>query len=397
MFVIGTRPDLIKMAPLIHEAKKRSDVKPVICSTGQHKEMLESLYKLFEFEPDVDFKLMKPNQNLVHLHSETMNWMQNAIVKYDPNWVAVCGDTTTAHAAAMTAFYMKVPVCHVEAGLRTYDINAPFPEELNRRAVGLVTQAHICPTQESAQNLLNEKIDPSSFIEITGNSVIDALHFVSNKIAQPGLNEEFEKKYGYLKNRDFILATMHRRENFGPAQKEVLRALLDIVKARNIDILFPVHPNPNVRIAVDEIYNSEYGESVFWLEEAKPAKSAKGRILLTDPLDYADLVHTMKNCKFVMTDSGGLQEEAPSFAKKILVLRQSTERPEGVTAGFSHVVGTNRELIVQEACKLTDKRDHWDAKPVPKNPYGDGFTSRRIMDILARHQGSLSKGGLEAG
>lgn len=382
MFVIGTRPDLIKMAPLIKEAKIREDINPVICSTGQHKEMLESLYKLFDFEPDVDFKLMKPNQNLVQLHSETMSWMQNAIERFNPSWVAVCGDTTTAHAAAMTAFYMKVPVAHVEAGLRTYDINSPFPEEMNRRVVGIVAKAHLCPTEESAKNLRKEKVDESSIIRVTGNSVIDSLHFVSDKIAQPNLNSEFEKKYAYLDNTDFILVTMHRRENFGPSQKEVLQAFLDIVKTRKINILFPVHPNPNVRDAVDEYYKNEYGRHVLWLDDANETNSSHGQILLTNPLDYPNLVYLMKRCKFVMTDSGGLQEEAPSFAKKLLVLRQSTERPEGVLAGFSNLVGTDRRHIVNEACKLIDKNNHWEDSTTPINPYGDGFASGRIMDIL---------------
>lgn len=384
MFIIGTRPDLIKMAPLIQEAKRRGDIRPVICSTGQHNEMLESLYKLFDFEPDVDFKLMKPDQSLVHLHSETMNWMHDAIVKYKPHWVAVCGDTTTAHAAAMVAFYMKVPVAHVEAGLRTYDINAPFPEEMNRRAVGLVAKAHLCPTKESAKNLLNEKIDSSSFIEITGNTVIDSLQFVSKKIeSTKDMFDSFSKRYSYLNGRNFILVTMHRRENFGPAQREVLRAFLDIVKSRNVDIVFPVHPNPNVRAAVTEIFQDTLGEKVVWLNEAQNNRGSGGRILLCDPLDYADLVYLMKNCRFLMTDSGGLQEEAPSFAKKLLVLRQSTERPEGVTAGFSNVVGTDRALIVLEALKLIDNENHWGGKPVPINPYGDGLTSGRIMGILS--------------
>lgn len=386
MFVLGTRPDLIKMAPLILEAKRRDDICPVICSTGQHKEMLESLYDLFGFEPDIDFKLMKPNQSLVYLHSETMNWMHDAIVKYKPSWVAVCGDTTTAHAAAMTAFYLKVPIAHVEAGLRTYDINAPFPEEMNRRAVGLVAKVHLCPTQEAARNLQTEKIDPSSFIEITGNTVIDSLHFVSKKIeTQTDLNQQFQQKYSFLKNRNFILATMHRRENFGQAQKETLQAFLDIVKSRNIDILFPVHPNPNVRAAVDDIYKNEYGKHVVWLDKFNKTNSATptGRIILTDPMDYPDLVYTMKHCKFLMTDSGGIQEEAPSFSKKLLVLRQSTERPEGVTAGFSQIVGTDRHLILKEAQKLIDKENHWESTP-PLNPYGDGFSSGRIMGILAQ-------------
>ncbi len=389
MFVIGTRPDLIKMARLIHEAKDRADIHPVICSTGQHREMLESLYTLFDFQPDVDFKLMKPNQSLVHLHSETMNWMSDAILKYKPSWVVVNGDTTTAHAAAMAAFYMKIPIAHVEAGLRTYDINSPFPEEMNRRAVGLVAKAHLCPTTEAAQNLLNEKIDTASFIEITGNTVIDSLHFVSKKIEnQPDLTEKFQKKYSFLNDRSFILATMHRRENFGEAQKETLSAFLDIVKTRNVDILFPVHPNPNVRAAVDDIYEKEYGKYVFWaseIENSIPTNST-GRIILSDPFEYPDFVYNMKNCKFLMTDSGGLQEEAPSFAKKLLVLRQSTERPEGVTAGFSQVVGTERKLIVREAIKLIDLEDHWESQAPPINPYGDGYSSRRIMGILAQPQ-----------
>lgn len=386
MFVIGTRPDLIKMAPLILEAKARPDIHPVICSTGQHKEMLASLYKLFDFEPDVDFKLMKPNQSLIHLHSETMIWMSETISKYKPSWVVVNGDTTTAHAAAMAAFYLKVPVAHVEAGLRTYDINSPFPEEMNRRAVGLVAKVHLCPTPEAAQNLQNEKIDAASSIKITGNTVIDSLHFVSKKIdSQPDLTESFRQKYAFLLNREFILVTMHRRENFGDAQHEVLRAFLDIVKNRKIDILFPVHPNPNVRTAVNEIYQNEYGHYVHWINETgNPPTSEKGRILLTDPFDYPDFVYNMKNCKFLMTDSGGLQEEAPSFAKKLLVLRQSTERPEGVEAGFSQIVGTERRLIVQEALKLIDAENYWESRIPPINPYGDGFSSGRIMGILAR-------------
>ena len=385
MFVLGTRPDLIKMARLIHEAKKRADIHPVICSTGQHKEMLENLYKLFDFEPDEDFKLMKPNQSLVHLHSETMIWMHDVIEKYKPSWVVVNGDTTTAHAAAMTAFYLKVPVAQVEAGLRTYDIGSPFPEEMNRRAISLVAKAHLCPTQEAAHNLRDERIDASSFIEITGNTVIDSLHFVSEKIKTPDLSLEFQRKFSFLKKRDFILVTMHRRENFGQAQKEVLQAFLDIVQTRNIDILFPVHPNPNVRASVDDIYKNEYGENVIWLTEANKNFSASsgGRIFLTDPFDYLEFVYAMKHCKFIMTDSGGMQEEAPSFAKKLLVLRQSTERPEGVAAGFSQVVGTDRQGIVNEAHKLIDKEDHWENQVPPLNPYGDGFSSARIMGILA--------------
>lgn len=384
VFVFGTRPEFIKMWPLVLEAQKNKNINSIVCSTGQHKEMLESLYLFFDFKPDVDFKLMKANQSLTHLHAETMRCMDQVIQTYTPDWVVVQGDTTSAHAAAMAAFYQKVPVAHVEAGLRTYDIQSPFPEEMNRRAIGLIAKAHLCPTEAAALNLKNEKIDQESFIEVTGNTGIDMLGLVAAKSEGSGVYQQiFKEQFNFLNDEKFILATMHRRENFGETQKEILRAFLQIVKSREINILFPVHPNPNVRSLVENIYQSELGKSVLWAgrQDDYNKKEKSGKIFLTEPLDYPALVYAMKKCHFVLTDSGGLQEEAPTFGKKILVLRKSTERPEGVQAGFSKLVGTSYEAIVEESVRLCDSLQHW-VGVVPTNPYGDGHAAGRIIDIL---------------
>lgn len=386
VFVFGTRPELIKMIPLIIESKKRPGARTIVCSTGQHKDMLESLYQFFDIRPDVDFQLMKTNQSLVGLHAETMNKMLKVIEQYRPDWVVVQGDTTSAHAAAMTAFYQKIAVAHVEAGLRTYDIRSPFPEEMNRRVIGLVAKAHLCPTKEAAANLKKEQTDAASFIEITGNTGIDTLMLVAEKIkTQENLKKTFVERFSFLNNEKFILVTMHRRENFGSAQQEVLKAFLEITKLRNINILFPVHPNPNVRKAIDETFSAQIGKSVFWVDKnyTNQKENKSGNIFLLDPLEYSSLVYVMQKCHFLMTDSGGLQEEAPSFAKKILVLRSSTERPEGVTAGFSQLVGTDFKKIVAEALVLIDSQDHWDQE-IPVNPYGNGSAAKIILDILTR-------------
>jgi UDP-N-acetylglucosamine 2-epimerase (non-hydrolysing) len=382
-FVFGTRPELIKMVPLIFEARKRSEVRTVVCSTGQHKDMLDSLYNFFKFAPDIDFQLMKPNQSLAGLHAETMQAMSRVIADERPDWVVVQGDTTSAHAAAMTAFYQKIPVAHVEAGLRTYDIHSPFPEEMNRRAIGLVAKVHFCPTEDAALNLKGEMTDPSSLIEKTGNTGIDTLKIVADLVeSNPLLKKNFSEQFSFLKNEKFILATVHRRENFGKSQQQILQAFLKIVKKYKINILFPVHPNPNVRQSVDDIFKDEVGKSVFWTYQKTDIKTEGGKIFLTDPLDYPALVHCMEKCEFLMTDSGGLQEEAPSFGKKILVLRASTERPEGVEAGFSKLVGTDTEVILKEADLLL-QQNNWNGA-IPVNPFGDGKASVRIIDTLIR-------------
>lgn len=386
VFVFGTRPELIKMAPLILEAKANPNIKAVVCSTGQHREMLIPLYNLFEIKPDIDFDLMKANQNLVSLHSETMLRMIPVIEEHKPDWVVVQGDTTSAHAAAMAAFYQKVPVAHVEAGLRTYDINSPFPEEMNRRAIGLVAKLHLCPTDVALKNLETEKTDASAKLMTTGNTGIDALTLVSKIIdTNVALKEEYQKKFSYLSLNRFVLATMHRRENFGSAQLEILKSFLYTAQNHKMDVLFPVHPNPNVRNSVESAFKEEMNKCVFKLQDLNESQiknlaGGSGRIFLIDPLEYAALVFLMKQCQFVMTDSGGLQEEAPTFKKKILVLRNSTERPEGVTAGFSVLVGTDYKKIVQEV-DLSVQQDSTTLQKL-ENPFGDGQASKRIVQAL---------------
>ena len=389
VFVFGTRPELIKMAPLILEAKANPNIKAVVCSTGQHREMLVPLYNLFEIKPDIDFDLMKANQNLVSLHSETMLRMIPVIEQHKPDWVVVQGDTTSAHAAAMAAFYQKVPVAHVEAGLRTYDINSPFPEEMNRRAIGLVAKLHLCPTDVALKNLETEKTDVSAKLMTTGNTGIDALTLVSKIIdTNAALKDEYLKKFSYLNLNRFVLATMHRRENFGSAQQEILKSFLYTAQNHKLDMLFPVHPNPNVRNSVEAAFKEEMNKTVFKLQdlsesEIKNLAGGSGRIFLIDPLDYASLVFFMKSCRFVMTDSGGIQEEAPTFKKKILVLRASTERPEGVTAGFSVLVGTDYKKITQEV-DLTVQQDSAQLQKL-ENPFGDGQASKRIVEALLKN------------
>lgn len=386
VFAFGTRPEFIKMFPIISAARNNPRIKTVVCSTGQHKDMLEGLYDFFNFKPDIDFKLMRPDQNLTYLHAETMSCMSTVIAELKPKWVVVQGDTTSAHAVAVAAFYQKISVAHVEAGLRTYDINSPFPEEMNRRAIGLVAKVHLCPTADAASNLKTEKTDKLSFIEVTGNTGIDTLKIVSDLLdSSMLLKQNYAQQFAFLKNEKFILATLHRRENFGEPLKHVLRAFLEIVKSRHINILFPVHPNPNVRAIVDEVFQSEYNKSVIWVNGDYQANNDNidGKIFLVNPLDYPALVYAMKKCEFLMTDSGGLQEEAPSFGKKILVLRGSTERPEGVAAGFSTLVGTDFFKIVKESHALLDKKDKWTGS-VPLNPYGDGESSARILNILMK-------------
>ncbi|MGZ3726456.1 MAG: non-hydrolyzing UDP-N-acetylglucosamine 2-epimerase [Pseudobdellovibrio sp.] len=388
VFVYGTRPEFIKLYPLIMEARKNPDLHAVVCSTGQHNEMLENLYRLFVMRPDIDFKLMKPDQNLSELHAETMNSVNSVIRELKPDWLVVQGDTTSAHAAAMAAFYQKVPVAHVEAGLRTNDIYSPFPEEMNRRAISLVAKVHLCPTKEAAINLRNENIDKNSFIEVTGNTSIDTLRIISEKIENSAiLKRIFTDEFSFLNNEKFILATMHRRESFGRAQENVLKAFLAIVKKNPINILFPVHPNPNVKESIERVFSAELNKSVFKLKEnsGPVAPGKQGKIFLTEPLGYPSLVYAMKRCHFLMTDSGGLQEEAPTFGKKILVLRNTTERPEGVAVGFSKLVGSDYRQIVTESENLSESLSHWTGD-VPLNPFGDGHSSKRIMNLLMQTQ-----------
>lgn len=389
LFVFGTRPELIKMLPLMTGARRNPELDAVLCSTGQHRDMLEGLYSFFGLQPDVDLALMKPNQTLADLHATIMTKLEVLLREQAPDCVVVQGDTTTAQAAAMAAFYARVPVAHIEAGLRTYDIDSPFPEEMNRRVITLLSRLHFCPTHEAAANLYREKPDASSEVIVTGNTGIDTLMIAAEKIrADRDLQDQLRARFEYLGEKKFILMTMHRRENFGPAQREILKSCLELARSRPVNILFPMHPNPAVRQAVREVFAAEMGQTVVAPDTdpgcSRPVtgdRGVSGKIFLTEPLDYPSMVYIMERCEFLMTDSGGLQEEAPSFGKKLMVLRTSTERPEGISAGFSTLVGTDSAKILATAHAWLDQSRLWSG-PIPENPYGDEKASERILQKL---------------
>jgi UDP-N-acetylglucosamine 2-epimerase (non-hydrolysing) len=365
--VFGTRPEAIKMAPVIRELKRRSinsGFRSVVCVTAQHRQMLDQVLNLFEIVPDYDLDVMQENQSLIQVASAVMSRLEPILQAEKPDWVLVQGDTTTAAAASLPAFYFRIKVGHVEAGLRTHDKWHPFPEELNRRVAGIISDLHLAPTERARQNLLREGI-PDNFIVVTGNPVIDALHWVASL---PFNVRSLNVKPEVLPGDDvkLILVTAHRRENFGHPIENICLALNDIAKRYDgrVRIVYPVHMNPNV------------WEPVHRLLGDVP------NIYLLPPLDYLPLVHLMKLCYLVLTDSGGIQEEAPGLGKPVLVLREVTERPEAVEAGRVRVVGTSREKIVGEAVKLLENSDAYEKMARAKSPYGDGYAAEGIVKAL---------------
>lgn len=358
--VIGTRPEAIKMAPVIRELRTRNDrIASYVCVTAQHRDLLDQVLGLFEIVPDFDLNLMRPNQTLAQLTSAVLTNLEPILDDVRPDWLLVQGDTTTVMAASLLAFYHNIPVGHIEAGLRTHDKRQPFPEEINRLIADSVADLHFAPTAQSKENLLAEGIPPNS-IHVTGNTVIDALlQAVEMPKDTPSPLDDIPE------GKRIILLTTHRRENFGEPLSQIFEAVLDIVHRYNdVLIVFPVHPNPNVRAAVDKILVGH------------PS------ILLTSPLDYLTLAHTLKQAYIVLTDSGGLQEEAPSLGKPVLVLRNTTERPEAIEAGTSLLIGTQKERIMAAVCNLLDNDSAYQIMARASNPYGDGNASRRIVDTL---------------
>lgn len=364
LFVFGTRPEAIKMAPIIHAAKKQPenfDVK--ICLTGQHKEMLHHVMEFFELTADVDLALMKPNQTLFDITADALRSMEKVLNDFSPDIVLVQGDTTTAFVGALAAFYKKIKVAHIEAGLRSFDKYAPFPEEINRKMAGAIADYHFAPTIAAADNLHRENITQNVFI--TGNTVIDALLWGVNKIRT---NETYAQPFQFLDlNKKIILVTGHRRENFGKPFENICDALHFIsTEYPDVQIVYPVHLNPNVQSVVKE------------------RLSNKSNVFLIDPLDYPHLIWLMDKSYFVITDSGGIQEEAPSLGKPVLVMREVTERMEGVTAGTALLVGTSKDRIIDEVIKLLEEKEHYLTMSKAVNPYGDGTTSEQIISILAK-------------
>ena len=371
MIVFGTRPEAIKIAPLVHALKAESDQFELkVCVTSQHRQMLDQVLDVLDIKPDIDLNLMKQDQNLSNLTSLILDAMQNVFIQYRPDVVLVHGDTTTTLATSMAAFYASIPVGHVEAGLRTYDLKAPFPEEFNRQITSKITKWHFAPTDISRQNLLSEGVDKLS-ITVTGNTVIDALYWVLKQIdkdenRQKNLENFLNAKLSInWQGEDFILVTAHRRENFGDGFLQICSALRELaLKYPKIHFVYPVHLNPNVSKPVYEILNNF------------------DNIHLIKPLEYEPFVYLLKHSYLVLTDSGGVQEEAPSLGKPVLVMRDVTERPEAVEAGTVEIVGSNHQRIVQGVSRLLDDKKHYQTMSRAHNPYGDGLACKRIVDVL---------------
>ena len=357
LIIFGTRPEAIKMAPLVLRLRQSLEVK--VCVTGQHRQMLDQVLGLFQIVPDYDLNLMKPNQNLANLTAEVLNGVTQILQKRKFDWVLVQGDTTSTMAGAMAAFYQKVRVGHVEAGLRTYNLNSPFPEELNRQVTSKMAQLHFAPTAESKQNLLKEGFSENN-ISITGNTVIDALHWVLEHSTPLDLALPID-----LQQSRMILVTGHRRENFGEGFQQICEALQTIaLQQPDVQIVYPVHLNPNV------------------LEPVNRILSNLPNMHLLEPLEYPQFVHLMNQSALILTDSGGVQEEAPSLGKPVLVMRDTTERPEGVQAGTVKLVGANQRTIVDETIRLLNDSEAYRKMAFAHNPYGDGTASNKIMDAL---------------
>ncbi len=378
MLVFGTRPEAIKMAPLVKEFQKHPETfQTIVCVTGQHREMLDQVLHLFDIKPDYDLNIMKQGQDLYDVTSRVLLGMRDVLKEANPDVVLVHGDTTTSTASALAAFYQQIPVGHVEAGLRTHDIYSPWPEEMNRLITGRIATYHFSPTALSKQNLLDEGINEEA-ITVTGNTVIDALYMVVDKIkSDKQLGEELEtllRESGYDVNRlngtrKLVLITGHRRENFGEGFISMCRAIKALTeKYPNVDFVYPMHLNPNVRKPIYEVFGEDLSDldNMFFIE----------------PLEYLSFVYLMEKSTIVLTDSGGIQEEAPGLGKPVLVMRDTTERPEALEAGTVKLVGTDYDKIVNEVSALLDDMDYYDRMSKAVNPYGDGLACHRICNSL---------------
>jgi UDP-N-acetylglucosamine 2-epimerase (non-hydrolysing) len=366
LIVFGTRPEAIKMAPVVSAFQSNPDFETRVCVTAQHREMLDQVLSLFEITPEHDLDLMTNGQTLAEITSRVLLGINNVLTQWAPDLVLVHGDTTTTAATSMACFYQRIPVGHVEAGLRTGNMWSPWPEEYNRRLTGLVTRLHFAPTQQARMNLLAEKV-PADWIEVTGNTVIDALLHVSDRIdCDAGLQEQFRKKFDFLDNRKrMVLVTGHRRENFGDGMREICGALLAISRRNDLQIVYSVHLNPNVKGPVE-----------FMLAD-------QPNIHLIPSQDYLSFVYLMTKSDIILTDSGGIQEEAPSLGKPVLVMRDTTERPEAIEAGTAKLVGANAANIVKAVIQLFDEPGAYALMSNSTNPYGDGQAAARIVSQVA--------------
>ena len=377
MLVFGTRPEAIKMCPLVKEfQKRREEFETIVCVTGQHREMLDQVLKIFDVKPDLDLSIMKQGQDLTDVTVRILNGMRDVFKECQPDVVLVHGDTTTSTAAALAAFYAQIPVGHVEAGLRTHNIYSPWPEEMNRQITGRIATYNFSPTPLSEKNLQEEKAHGN--IYVTGNTVIDALHMVVDKLKNDIALAEVQNKVlldaGYdvsrlANGKKLVLITGHRRENFGDSFIRMVTAMKDLSeKYPEVDFVYPMHLNPNVRKPIHEVFGADLTRPNFFFIE---------------PLQYLEFVHLMNKAYIVLTDSGGIQEEAPGLGKPVLVMRDTTERPEALASGTVHLVGTDYDKIVNEVSTLLDDKGAYARMSQAVNPYGDGQACRRIADALA--------------
>ena len=378
MLVFGTRPEAIKMAPLVKEFQKcPEDFKTIVCVTGQHRQMLDQVLNLFEIKPDYDLDIMKQGQDLYDVTARVLVGLRDVLKEAQPDVVLVHGDTTTSTASALAAFYQQIPVGHVEAGLRTHNIYSPWPEEMNRQITGRIATYNFAPTPLSRSNLLREAVNENS-ITVTGNTVIDALYWVVSKIkSDAALSDELKSilsAAGYnverlVGGKKLVLITGHRRENFGDGFISMCTAIKDLTqKYPDVDFVYPMHLNPNVRKPIHEVF----GENL----------SNLGNMFFIEPLEYLSFVYLMEKSTIVLTDSGGIQEEAPGLGKPVLVMRDTTERPEALEAGTVKLVGTNYDKIVGEVSALLDDQEYYDTMSKAVNPYGDGKGCERIVNAL---------------
>ena len=357
--VFGTRPEAIKMAPVVKELESRDGIKSIVCVTAQHRNMLDQVLDIFNITPDYDLNIMKPGQTLSYITAEVLKGIEEVIIKEKPDLVLVHGDTTTAMAAALAAFYQQVPVGHVEAGLRTYNKYSPFPEEMNRQIIDRIADYLFAPTEVSKENI-GSKLNEGQKVFVTGNTAIDALKTtVSDDYSHPDIE--------WAKGSRLILVTAHRRENLGDPMRHIFKAIRRIVdEYDDVKVIYPVHLNPKVQ------------------EVAKEVLGGSDRVRLIEPLDVLDFHNYMERAYFIMSDSGGVQEEAPSLGKPVLVLRDTTERPEGIKAGTLRLVGTETEDVYNAAKELLDNKETYKKMAEAKNPYGDGFASKRIVDAIQK-------------
>lgn len=356
MVVFGTRPEAVKVAPVIRRLRENGRFNTILCTTGQHRAILDQMLRVFDITPDIDLRLMEENQTLAGLTAKAVQAVTDTLHRYQPDLCLVQGDTTTAMVAGLACFYNKIAVGHIEAGLRSHDRFNPFPEEINRRMLSVLSSFHFAPTEGAVQNLLTEGI-PGEHVHLTGNTVIDSLLMTASRDLPlpPGLR---------LKNERFILVTAHRRENWGQPIRDICVALRRIAERNDIDIVYPVHPNPNIK---DPVYQALAGIET---------------VHLVSPLEYLDFVSLMKSSTLLLTDSGGVQEEGPSLGKPVLVMRETTERPEAVAAGCARLVGTSPDNVVNEVKRLLDNKEEYDRMATTANPFGDGHAAERIVGIL---------------